>query len=71
MCCGGTVTEFNTKRWHTAARCSVLTFSWRGLQTRLDTSGNTPQLVVMNRDKDKGQGSLPWFTPLLKSSKCN
>ena len=39
MCCGSTATEFNPKKWHTAARCSVLQFSWRGSQTRLDTSG--------------------------------
>jgi hypothetical protein len=38
MCCGGTVTELNTKKYHTAARCSVLTFSWRDSQTRPDMS---------------------------------
>ena len=35
MCCGGTVTEFNTKKkklWHTAAQCSVFPFPWQGSQ---------------------------------------
>jgi hypothetical protein len=37
ICCGSYVTEFNTKKWHTAARCSVLQLSWLGPQTS-DTS---------------------------------
>ena len=39
ICLGGILTEFNTqKRWHTAARCSVLPFPRQGSQTCPDTS---------------------------------